>query len=128
MSPDYRGVEWLTTSRTIEPKAPRFKKAAFLADGRSDGFSETLLAMVEAFSLGEIVGARSGGSNGGNNRSALPGGYRLNWTGQRALKHDGSPHHGIGIAPTVPAARTLQGIAAGRDEVVEKAIEVLLRN
>lgn len=125
MSPDSRGVEWLTTYRTIEPKAPRFRRAAFLVDGRSDGYSETVLAMVEAFHLGEIVGARSGGNNGGRNRSDLPGGYRLSWTGQRALKHDGSPLHGVGFAPTVPAARTLQGIAEGRDEIVEAAAEAL---
>ena len=68
---------------------------------------------------------RSGGSNGSVNRTDLPGGWRLLWTGQRVLKHDGSPLHGAGIAPTVPATRTLQGVAAGRDEIVEKAAEAL---
>jgi C-terminal processing protease CtpA/Prc len=43
----------------------------------------------------------------------------------RVLKHDGSQHHGIGIAPTVPVTPTAQGIAAGHDEVLEKAVEVL---
>ncbi|MEA2563289.1 MAG: hypothetical protein QOH06_4793 [Acidobacteriota bacterium] len=125
MKPDRREVEWMTTYWTIPPKQPRIRRAAFLIDGRSDGFSETLLGMIEEHRLGEIVGARSGGSNGSVNRTDLPGGYRLLWTGQRVLKHDGSPLHGIGISPTVPAARTLKGIAAGRDEIVEKAIEAL---
>jgi hypothetical protein len=40
-----------------------------------------------------------------------------------ALKHDNSQHHGIGILPTVPSSRTLKGVAEGRDEVLEKAIE-----
>jgi len=39
-------------------------------------------------------------------------------------KQDGSRHHGVGILPTVPAARTLAGIAAGRDELLERAVEV----
>ncbi|MCC6427693.1 MAG: hypothetical protein IT435_12840 [Phycisphaerales bacterium] len=43
----------------------------------------------------------------------------------KVLKHDGSQHHGIGIAPTVPIEPTAQGIAEGRDEVLEKAVEVL---
>lgn len=45
--------------------------------------------------------------------------------GVKVLKHDGSQHHGIGIAPTVPIEPTAQGIAEGRDEVLEKAVEVL---
>ncbi len=125
MKPDRRDVEWMTTFWNIPPKKPRIRRAAFLIDGRSDGFSETLLGMIEEYRLGEIVGSRSGGSNGSVNRADLPGGYRLLWTGQRVLKHDGSPLHGIGISPTVPAARTIKGIAAGRDEIVEKAIESL---
>ena len=128
MKPDRRDVEWMTTFWTIPPRTPRIRRAAFLVDGRSDGFSETLLGMIEEYRLGEIVGSRSGGNNGSLNRATLPGGYRLLWTGQRVLKHDGSPLHGIGVAPTVPAARTVQGVAAGRDEIVEKAVEALLRN
>lgn len=125
MRPDRRDIEWTTTFWTIGPKTPRIRRAAFLVDGRSDGFSETLLGMIEQYRLAEIVGARSGGSNGSVNRADLPGGWRLLWTGQRVLKHDGSPLHGVGIAPTLPAERTIEGVAAGRDEIVEKAIESL---
>ena len=43
----------------------------------------------------------------------------------KVLKHDGSQHHGVGIQPTVPIEPTPVGIAAGRDEVLEEAVEVL---
>ena len=43
----------------------------------------------------------------------------------KVLKHDGSQHHGIGILPTVPVAQTLKGVREGRDEVLEKGIEVV---
>jgi hypothetical protein len=43
----------------------------------------------------------------------------------QVLKHDGSQHHGVGIAPTVPATPTAKGITEGRDEVLEKAVEVM---
>jgi C-terminal processing protease CtpA/Prc len=43
----------------------------------------------------------------------------------QVLKQDGSQHHGIGILPTVPVSRTLQGVAAGKDEFLERAIEVV---
>lgn len=127
MAPDHQEVEWMTTFWTIEPKAPRLRaKTAFLVDGRVDGYGETLLGMIEEYRLGEIVGSRSGGSNGSINRSRLPGGYLLVWTGQRVLKHDGSPLHGVGVAATVPASRTREGVAAGRDEIVERAAESVL--
>jgi C-terminal processing protease CtpA/Prc len=41
------------------------------------------------------------------------------------LKHDGSRHHGVGIQPTVPVARTIQGVAQGRDELLERAFKVV---
>jgi C-terminal processing protease CtpA/Prc len=126
MAPDHRDIEWLTTFWNIEPKAPRFRgRVAFLTDGRCDGYAETLLGMIAAYKIGDVVGARSGGSNGTINRSVLPGGWRLFWSGQRVLKHDDSPLQGVGVAPTVPAVRTLLGVAAGKDEVVEKALAVV---
>ncbi|MFY9823329.1 MAG: S41 family peptidase, partial [Thermoanaerobaculia bacterium] len=126
MLPDHRGVKWLTTFWKIEPKAPRLRgRVAFLTDGRAIGYSETLLGMIENYRWADVVGEPSGGDNGSINWSDLPGGWRVHWTGQRVLKHDGSPLHGMGVKPTVPAARTLRGIAAGRDEMVERAVEVV---
>jgi hypothetical protein len=126
MLPDHRDVRWMSTFWTIEPKAPRLRaKVAFLTDGRTLHYSETLLEMVEHYRWAEIVGEPSGGDNGSLNWSDLPGGWKVTWSGQRTLKHDGSPWHGIGARPTVPASRTLRGIAAGRDEVVERGVAVV---
>jgi hypothetical protein len=43
----------------------------------------------------------------------------------KVLKHDGSRHHGVGIQPTVPVSRTIKRVAEGRDEVLERAIEIV---
>ena len=43
----------------------------------------------------------------------------------KVLKHDGSQQHLIGIQPTVPVERTIRGVAEGRDELLEKAAEVV---
>jgi hypothetical protein len=59
------------------------------------------------------------------NPFVLPGDFRIVWTGMKVLKHDGSQHHLIGIKPTVPAKRTIQGIIEGRDEFFEKALEII---
>jgi len=73
---------------------------------------ETLLGMIENYRWAEIVGERSGADNGSLNWSNLPAGWHVTWTGQRVLKHDGSPFHDVGVNPTVPASRSLR--ASGR--------------
>ncbi|HLH05897.1 MAG TPA: hypothetical protein VKW78_01530 [Terriglobales bacterium] len=46
----------------------------------------------------------------------------MTWTGMKVLKQDGSLHHGVGIRPTIPVSPTRAGIAAGKDEVLERAL------
>jgi C-terminal processing protease CtpA/Prc len=124
--PDHQGWQWETSSWSVQPQAPRFQaKAAFLTDGRAISFAETYMAIIENYHLAAIVGGPTAGTNGNINPFTVPGGYRLTWTGMKVLKHDGSRHHGVGIQPTVPIAPTLEGVAAGRDEVLEKGIEVV---
>lgn len=65
------------------------------------------------------------GTNGNINPFMIPGGYQVIFTGMKVLKHDGSVHHGVGILPTVPAHRTISGVTAGKDELLEKALEVI---
>jgi len=43
----------------------------------------------------------------------------------KVLKHDGSQHQGIGIQPTVTVHRTIKGVSEGRDEFMEKALEII---
>jgi hypothetical protein len=59
------------------------------------------------------------------NPFVLPGGYNITWTGMKVLKHDGSQHHGVGLRPTIPVSRTEAGVAAGRDEILERGVAVL---
>ena len=72
-----------------------------------------------------FVGATTAGCNGNRTWLSLPGGGRLWFTGMRVKFGDGSRFQNIGIVPDVPAAPTVEGIRAGRDEVLEKAVQVL---
>jgi len=42
----------------------------------------------------------------------------------KVLKHNGKQQHGIGIIPDVYVEKTIKGVIEGRDEFLEKAIEV----
>lgn len=110
----------------LPPLAPRWTRhVAYVIDGRAISYAESCMGIVEHFHLAEIVGEPTAGTNGNVNPLTLPTGSQIMWTGMRVLKHDGSTHHGVGIKPTVPVSRTPKGIAEGRDELVEKAVEVL---
>jgi C-terminal processing protease CtpA/Prc len=124
--PDRRGMTFAFSNWTVAPRTPRLRaKIAFVTDGRAISYAETYLGIIEHYKLAEIAGEPTAGTNGNINFLTLPGGYRVVWTGMKVLKHDGSRHHGVGIRPTVPVSRTLRGIAEGRDELLERAIEVV---
>jgi C-terminal processing protease CtpA/Prc len=127
--PDREGWTYDTRGRwTLPPLAPRLKgRIAFVTDGSAISYAESCMGIVEHYKLGEIVGAPTAGTNGTINSFTLPGGFTIFWTGMKVLKHDGSRHHGIGIQPTVPVSRTIAGVRAGRDEVLERAIEIVQR-
>lgn len=124
--PDQQNVAFDRLSWELEPKAPRFQaKIAFLTDGQALSASETYLSIVKHYQLAEIVGEPTGGTNGARDQVSLPGGYVCSWTGMKVLKHDGSQHHGVGIQPTIFVSRTIQGIREGRDEQLDRAVEVV---
>jgi hypothetical protein len=125
--PDREGIEWEETGRwQLEPAEPHIGgELAFLTGSGAISYAESIMGIVEHYELGEIIGSTTAGTNGNINPFALPGGYTVSWTGMKVLKHDGSQHHGRGIAPTIPVAVTAAGLAAGRDEVLERAIEVM---
>jgi C-terminal processing protease CtpA/Prc len=116
-----REGEW-----NITPKEPYLNaKKIFLTNGGAISYAESTMGIVENYKLGEIVGEATAGTNGNVDPFDLPGGYSLTWTGMKVLKHDGTQHHGVGIAPTVPVHRTQAGVAAGRDEVLERGMALL---
>lgn len=122
--PDRVGMTSRESHWDVPPATPRFRRAVFLTDERAVSAAETFMGIVAGHRLGEIVGGPTAGTNGNINPVTLPSGYSMMWTGMKVLAHDGSRHHGVGIQPTVPSAPTIAGIAAGRDEVLERAIEI----
>jgi hypothetical protein len=138
--------EWMRTPRTIYPdrenpagymshgwhmpvKKPHIKgKVVFITDGRTISYAESYMGFIEHYKLADIVGQPTAGTNGNVNAFSLPGDFRITWTGMKVVKHDGSQHHLVGILPTVPVERTIEGIREGRDEFLEKALEIIRKS
>ena len=119
----YNEVGW-----GMQPLEPHIDAiVVFITDGRAISYAESVMGFIEGYRLAEIVGQPTAGTNGNVNPMVLPGGFQINWTGMKVVKHDGSQHHLVGIQPTVPVERTVQGVREGRDEFLEKALEVVKR-
>ena len=124
--PDGKGRAFEDGHWNMTPLAPYVStRKIFLTDARAISYAESVMGIIENYRIGDIVGGPTAGTNGNAVMTDLPGGYGLIWTGMQVLKHDGSQHHGVGILPTVPVSRTRAGIAAGRDEVLERALALL---
>jgi uncharacterized protein (TIGR03437 family) len=124
--PDRLGLSWQDSSWDLYPTEPLFTaKAVFLTDGRAISYAETSLIIAAANKLGDIVGGPSAGTDG-NVTSFNPFNlYYVGFTCMKTLNPDGSQHHGIGVRPTVPVMRTRAGVAAGKDEVLERGLALL---
>ncbi|MBS1903804.1 MAG: hypothetical protein JSS75_08885 [Bacteroidetes bacterium] len=124
MLPDRVDAKWSNVRWQIKPSLPHLTNIVHLADGRAVSAAETYLSIIDAYHIGEIVGDTTAGTDGNINPFTLPGEFYVSWTGMQVLKHDGSQLHDVGIAPTVVCKPTLRGIRDGKDEVLEKGIEV----
>jgi C-terminal processing protease CtpA/Prc len=124
--PDFELVTWEHAGWGMKPLEPHIEgKVAFITNGWAISYAESFMSFIEGYRLAEIVGQPTAGTNGNVNTFRLPGGYSVRFTGMLVVKHDGSQHHLIGIQPTVPAERSLEGVREGRDELLEVALELV---
>lgn len=122
--PDQVGAQFSNFGWEIPAQSPRFTDdVVFITDESAISYAESVLGTVKGNRLARIVGAPTAGANGNVASMALPGGYTIMWTGMRVRNRDGSQHHLNGVAPDVPVSRTVAGIRAGRDELLERALQ-----
>ena len=72
-----------------------------------------------------VIGSTTAGADGDVSALPLPDGVTMYYTGIGVFYPDGSPTQRIGIVPDIEVRPTLEGIAAGRDEVLDAALDHL---
>ncbi|MFZ1530330.1 MAG: S41 family peptidase [Ferruginibacter sp.] len=123
---DYENVSYQANGWNMKPDRPHFSgKIIFITDGRAISYAESFMGFIKDFKLATIVGGATAGTNGNVNPFSVPGGYTVSWTGMLVKNHDGSKHHIRGILPDVPVERSISGIREGKDELLEKAMEII---
>ncbi len=118
---------WQHESWNVQPSAPHIgAQRVFLTDGRAISYAESVMGYVRDHTLGTIIGGTTAGANGNIADFVVPGGFSIVFTGMRVTRHDGvTPFHMIGVTPDISLEPTLAGIRAGRDELIERAVEVV---
>ncbi len=126
--PDHQNIRYLDISRVwVQPNTPRLtRNIAFITNANGTiSYSESILGIAAGYRLGQLVGQPSAGANGNVVNLILPSRYITRWTGLRVTNFDGSRMFALGIQPTIPIERTVAGVAAGRDELLEAAFTVV---
>jgi C-terminal processing protease CtpA/Prc len=70
-----------------------------------------------------FVGSVTQGANGDVTNTVLPGGLTLTFTGHDVRHADGRQLQRVGLQPQIAVRPTPAGLRAGRDEVLERALE-----
>jgi hypothetical protein len=117
------------TALKIVPLLPRLKvKVVLLTGGEAISYAEDLVEVIDYYKLAEIVGEQTAGTTGGINVCYLLGGLQTPWTGISVLKQDKkTPYNaGSGVVPKHIVRKTITGVRAGNDELVDYALRILL--
>jgi hypothetical protein len=75
-----------------------------------------------------VIGSTTAGADGNVSRFFLPGGISTMISGIGVYYPDGKETQRVGIIPQIVVKPTIKGITEGRDEPLEKAIEIINSN
>lgn len=100
-------------------------KIAILVNETSQSSSEFHAMAYRALDNAIVIGSTTAGADGNVSPIYLPGGIFTYISGIGVYYPDGGETQRIGIVPDIESKPTVKGIKEGRDEVLERAIEIL---
>ncbi|HMR19406.1 MAG TPA: S41 family peptidase, partial [Sphingobacterium sp.] len=100
-------------------------KIAILIDEDTQSSAEYHTMAYRIAPKAKVFGSQTAGADGNISGFTLPGGLYSTISGIGVYYPDGGETQRIGIVPDVEVKPTIKGIRAGRDEVLEKALEYL---
>lgn len=99
-------------------------KVILLCDESTQSHAEFTLMALQTAPHVTTIGSQTSGADGNVSLITLPGNFQTYITGLGIYYPDGRETQRIGIVPDILVSPTIKGIRAGRDEVLEKALEV----
>jgi len=110
----------------LPPGVPKYTRpTVMLIDDRAISQSEHSGLFFEAANGTRFIGTPTAGANGDVTTFSLPGGILVRFTGHDVRHADGGQLQRKGLSPHVEVAPTRAGLRAGKDEVLERALQDL---
>lgn len=111
----------------IQSAKPHYEgKVVILVDEVSQSSAEYTTMAFRASPRAKVVGSTTAAADGNVSSIPLPGGLRSMISGIGVFYPDKRPTQRIGIVPDVEVRPTVEGIRAGRDEVLEQGLRLIL--
>ena len=101
------------------------RPTVMLVDERTISQAEHTGLFFEAANGTRFVGSATMGANGDVTNVVLPGNIVVYFTGHDVRHADGRQLQRLGLQPNVVIRPTIQGIREGRDEVLERAVQLI---
>lgn len=121
------GAFHFTQPITLEPAKPHYTgNVVILIDEVSQSSAEYTSMAFRASPRAKVVGSTTAGADGNISPIPLPGGLRSMISGIGVFYPDKRPTQRVGILPDVESRPTIEGITAGRDEVLEQGLRLIL--
>lgn len=103
-------------------------KVVLLCNELTQSHAEFTLMALQTAPKVICIGSQTAGADGNVSEFTFPGGYKTFFTGLGVYYPDGRETQRIGIVPDVEIQPTIAGIKAGKDEVLDKAIQMINGN
>jgi C-terminal processing protease CtpA/Prc len=125
-NPDNPGEFIFTRQENVHPSKETYQgKLVVLVNEETLSEGEYEAMMYHAGRNTTIIGSQTAGADGRVSDIFLPGGIKTWISGVGVYYPDGRETQRIGIVPDVEVKPTIKGITEGRDEMLEKAIEII---
>ncbi|MFK8102330.1 MAG: S41 family peptidase, partial [Saprospiraceae bacterium] len=116
-----------TKSIAVGEKNPDYYKGkvAILINEISQSQAEYTTMALRTAPRAKVIGSTTAGADGNVSKLLLPGNLRTMISGIGVFYPDGTPTQRVGIIPDIPCEPTIKGIQAGKDEVLDRAIQYI---
>lgn len=112
---------------TLLPKSPTpyAGRVVVLVNEKSRSQAEFTAMAFQATPRGLLLGSQTAGADGNATPITLPGGLKTLMTGIGAYYPDGRETQRVGLKIDVPVRSTITGLQQGREELLERALEII---
>jgi hypothetical protein len=118
---------WRGKPLSLSPRAPHYSgRIVILIDEMTLSQAEYTTMAFRVAPGAIVVGSTTAGADGNVMPIPLPGGLSTMMSGIGVFYPDKRPTQQVGIIPDIEARPTIEGIKAGRDEVLEEALRQIL--